>query len=314
MPLSCDIVIPLYNNETVIGKTLQALFVQTGIIDWKIRIIVTDDGSTDHSLAIVRELAQPSPWPLDIITGSHRGPAGARNQGVQATTGFVVMLLGADIILRPTAVSQHLRFHEHQSDSKDAALGMVKWDPRLQPSRLMEWMTHGGQQNDYDSLLGQAQADPAHFFYGSHLSLKRQQLQNTPFSQAFTGYGWEDLDYGRKLKQKGIRLHVLHQALGLHHHYYTPTAIARRQQSIGRSFITYYNRHQAELGETMKNRRVHRWVRRAVVTAGMPLILYGLTRLSLALSFTTPRLYVAFTSSYFWQGILKVAQLFPKKY
>ena len=79
-----------------------------------------------------------------VITGSHTGAAGARNRALAHAHGDIVLFLGADISLRPQALAEHLRFHEAHPAVHAGALGFVLWDPRLRPTPLMEWMTHGG--------------------------------------------------------------------------------------------------------------------------------------------------------------------------
>jgi len=172
---ACDIIIPTFNSASILRRTLPALFSQSVPKPWSVRLIIADDGSADQTIAVVRNMAPPASWHRTLlVTGPHTGAAGARNRGLDHATAGLVLFLGADIILRPTALAAHLNFHNNYPDNRDAALGMVKWDPRLKPSPFMEWMIHGGGQNDFDSLLGQTQADPRHFFYGSHLSLKKK--------------------------------------------------------------------------------------------------------------------------------------------
>ena len=63
-----SVVIPLYNKEQSIASTLQSVLAQT-YTDYE--IIVVNDGSTDNSLKVVKELRNKSQIPNDrflIIT------------------------------------------------------------------------------------------------------------------------------------------------------------------------------------------------------------------------------------------------------
>lgn len=290
--MTCDVIIPAFNSARVLPETLTALFTQDIPKHWQCRLIVSDDGSMDDTVLVAQKIEAPSSWQKNVITGQHAGPGAARNCALEITTAEIIFFLGADILLCPGALREHFMFHEQHPEGEAAALGMVKWDPRLSPTPLMGWMTHGGQQNDFDSLLGSRLADPSHFFYASHLSLKRSLIQNLRFTE-HAGYGWEDLAMGRKLEQRGIRLYVLSYAIGLHHHFYTVGDIARRQRSVGENI---------PVGQ-IPRRSFLNHVRRAcfVLLGGQAFLKWFLVTCSGRYSF--PRLFLVFTSNEFWQGV-----------
>jgi len=223
---------------------LEALRRQELLPDWKARAVICDDGSTDNTAQSAAALDWPAGWsePL-ILAGKHSGVAAARNRGIASSRADILFFLGADIILLPGSLKAHLQFHQDNPRPTAAALGMIKWDPRIKPTIFMEWMTRGGPQNDFDSLLGRLTCDPAHYFYGSHLSIKRRCLEGQLFSEDYRQYGWEDLDLGRRLAKDGLSLTVLHSAIGLHRHFYTIPDIYRRQRTAGKGLSIYTRRN-----------------------------------------------------------------------
>lgn len=231
---TCDIILPTYRKEEALRETLYALHSQRIPISWNVRIIVCDDGASNRTYGIVGAFTWLDPWVKPVILPlQHLGRAGARNAGIIYSEADVLMLLADDIVLNPNALATHLEFHEGNPGIEDVGLGYVMWDPRIHPTPFMEWMVHGGQQNDYDAVLGLQTCNPESFFYGSHISVKRVFIQDTLFSEDFVQYGWEDLELGSRLKKKGLRLHVLHSAIGLHKHFYTAAQFLERQQVIG---------------------------------------------------------------------------------
>lgn len=91
-----SVVIPLYNKEQSIASTLQSVLTQT-YTDYE--IIVVDDGSTDNSLKVVKELRSKSQIPNDrflIITQVNSGVSAARNSGILAAKGEYVAFLDGD--------------------------------------------------------------------------------------------------------------------------------------------------------------------------------------------------------------------------
>jgi len=308
--MTCDIIIPAYNNGASLPAALAALFAQAIPSPWTIRLIVSDDGSTDNTLPGAAGLVPPAPWrPTRLIPGPHTGAAGARNRALAGSSADLIVLLGADIILRPGALAAHLQFHSARPSPRDAALGFIKWDPRLRPTPFMEWMIHGGGQNDFDHLLGRTTADPRHFFYASHVSLKRTALGARRFPAVFRSYGWEDLDLGRTLAPHLV-LHVLPGALGLHHHYYTPSDICRRQFAVGQNLHLYQQRYP---NTPLFPRRpsLHKLKHHLLAASGLLFLLSWWTSI-IAYKWSTPHLFSRITALYFWHGVYNPGNLSPK--
>ncbi|OGY30904.1 MAG: hypothetical protein A2805_03890 [Candidatus Andersenbacteria bacterium RIFCSPHIGHO2_01_FULL_46_36] len=229
---TCDIVIPTYNGAQRLRQyVIPALLAQQIPDGWHVRLIVCDDGSENP----YRDNETWSyPWQVPkVMTLTHSGISKARNAGITASTADVILFLGDDIILREGALQEHLVFHDQNPDAHQGALGCIVWDPRITPTPFMEWMMHGGQQNDYDAILGASVCDASHFFYGSFVSLKRALIGADSFSEEFTQYGWEDLEFGSRLAVKGFVLTPLHASLALHRHAYSASAILARQRLVG---------------------------------------------------------------------------------
>jgi len=307
--MKCDIIIPTHNSSTTLALSLPALFAQSLPSNWQVNIILSDDGSEDDTTAATRQLCQHSPWPCHLISSRHTGTAGARNRALQHSKANIILLLGSDIILRPNALQEHLLFHSQNPKATQAALGIVIWDARANPTPFMEWMIHGGSQNNYDSLLGQTHADPKHFFYGSHLSLKRQLITSGAFQETYHSYGWEDLDLGRRLAhQHNISLRVLSKAIGLHHHHYSAPDIINRQIAVGQGFGTFQKEHPTVAVPQVKH-PLHKLKYQLFVYTGF---LYIISRIIILIErkWSTPHLYKLITSAYFWCGF---HNLYPQK-
>lgn len=90
-----SVIIPLYNKEREIGDTLRSVLAQTL---QPTEIIVVNDGSTDRSAEIVREIASPL---VKLITQPNAGECAARNRAIAETTGEYIALLDADDVWKP---------------------------------------------------------------------------------------------------------------------------------------------------------------------------------------------------------------------
>lgn len=231
---TCDIIIPTHNGREKLEKTLLALLEQHIPPGWSVRVIISDDGSDDPLDDVGTRYAWGGPWVKPLyLKGAHQGRSHARNRAIDRSNANILLLLADDILLRPNALNEHLLFHGRNPEVTKAALGCVIWDPRIRPTAFMDWMMHGGQQNDYDALLGVSTCGASHYFYGSLISLKREFLGKERFSDAFTVYGWEDLELGARLEKKGLTIQVLHNARATHFHKYLAREILKRQRLVG---------------------------------------------------------------------------------
>lgn len=90
-----SIVVPLYNKERYVSKTLQSVLSQSYSDS---EILVINDGSTDQSLQSVQELHSDK---IRIFSKPNRGSASARNLGIHHARGQWIMILDADDTLEP---------------------------------------------------------------------------------------------------------------------------------------------------------------------------------------------------------------------
>jgi len=90
MPVRFSVVIPTYNRASSVLTTLQSCFAQQ-FTDFE--IIVVDDGSTDNTLEVLKEVADPR---LTVVSQTNAGPAAARNHGMRKATGQYIAFLDSD--------------------------------------------------------------------------------------------------------------------------------------------------------------------------------------------------------------------------
>lgn len=98
-----SVIIPLYNKQDSIAKTIQSVLNQT-ILDFE--LIVVDDGSTDNSLAVVQGIEDPR---IRIIHKDNGGVCSARNIGIRSARGHYVALLDADDLWDQDYLKEQLR-------------------------------------------------------------------------------------------------------------------------------------------------------------------------------------------------------------
>lgn len=125
-----SVIMPIYNKENYIEASLRS------VLDQPFRdleIIAVDDGSTDHSHAILTNVAQTDPR-VRVVCIPNGGVSKARNTGLSYATGEWIQFMDADDLLEPdylTAAMQVLE--ENPVDILFSNFTMV--DPQGKPVR-----------------------------------------------------------------------------------------------------------------------------------------------------------------------------------
>ena len=94
-----SVIVPVYNTENYLEETLRSLENQT--LD-DLEIICVNDGSTDSSLAILRNHAKKDSR-IKIVDQKNKGVSVARNNGIRTAKGKYIMFADSDDLLPPYA-------------------------------------------------------------------------------------------------------------------------------------------------------------------------------------------------------------------
>jgi len=113
-----SVVIPTYNGEAFLRKTLLSVLAQ----DYEpIEVIVVDDGSSDGSVAIARSFPE-----VQVLARDHEGAGIARNVGIGAARGEFVANVDHDDLVAPWKLTVQVGYLlEHPEVA--ATLGRQKW-------------------------------------------------------------------------------------------------------------------------------------------------------------------------------------------
>lgn len=96
--IKISVIMPIYNAYDYLRPAIDSVLDQTLR---EIELICIDDGSTDHSLAIIKEYQQNDPR-VRIVTENNAGPSTARNKGIIRARGEYIIFLDADDFYEPT--------------------------------------------------------------------------------------------------------------------------------------------------------------------------------------------------------------------
>ncbi len=97
---SLTVIMPAYNEEVVIERTLAAIDEAAAHYRGTVYVVVADDGSTDSTPSIIEATFASYQWANgSLVRCPHRGKAGALNAALEASTTEIVVRIDADTLV-----------------------------------------------------------------------------------------------------------------------------------------------------------------------------------------------------------------------
>lgn len=135
----CDVtvLIPVYNAEKTIQKTIQSILCQK--YSGQIHLIVIDDGSTDGSLELLKSIGDNCK--ITILEVCHKGKSYALNEGLRHTTTDYVITVDSDTYLHPLAIKNIMKKLRASDEKVVATAGtiFVQNDRKNFITKLQQW-------------------------------------------------------------------------------------------------------------------------------------------------------------------------------
>lgn len=107
-----SIIVPTYNEEADIARTMDALAALT----YRPIEVVVIDASTDRTPQIVQSYADRIPGLRIVPQGPKRGVSVARNIGLRAAQGEIALILNADVFPGPDFIERIMPHYEQGAD------------------------------------------------------------------------------------------------------------------------------------------------------------------------------------------------------
>ena len=227
-----SVVLSTFNRCGILAKALNHLDNQD-LPGSQFEVIISDDGSKDGTAEMVRDIDSRVGYRLSYEQHAHHGPGYTHNAGIRKASAPIILLLADDVLLKPGAISTHVRAHSEHPEPYCAILGYVRQSPELdQTVFLQHWDPHrcvGGLQDRAEV--------PQTFFWAHNISFKRDFVLNNGLFRETLGRGGpaahEDVELGCRLAHHGLRIFHYKDAFGYHFHPETLDSALRRSYERG---------------------------------------------------------------------------------
>jgi glycosyltransferase involved in cell wall biosynthesis len=117
--MKVSIIIPCYNVQDFIASCIKSIENQTYS---NLEVICINDGSTDQTSAVLKDLCSKSNLSIQVIEQDNLGAPSARNTGLNSSTGAYVQFLDADDLLLPTKIEKQIQLAK-QTNLPDLIVG-----------------------------------------------------------------------------------------------------------------------------------------------------------------------------------------------
>ncbi len=239
-PPVLSVIIPTHNREALLICALESLAGQSVAPD-EYEVIIVDDGSTDGSEEMCRSFS--SEMRLRYFRIAHAGISAAKNVGVFAAQGPLVLFFDDDDIATKDLLREHLKMHERFPEEQMAVLGYTTWAPSLQVTEVMDYVTNGGGFLFSYGDITNGQVLDFTYFWGGCVSCKRSLLiREGVFRQEFQ-FGSEDIELGYRLSRCGLKVVFNRDAVQYMNRPITYDEFCRRCERQGRSQVHFSRAH-----------------------------------------------------------------------
>ncbi|NPD81695.1 glycosyltransferase [Prevotella sp. PINT] len=237
-----SILIPAYNTVcTDIVKALQQQAERIGSLSYE--IIVAEDGSTDKTAIERNDSIRALPHCRHIIRKDNVGRAAIRN--FLAANATHEWLLFVDCGLSSES-EDYLEKYVLTATPAPVIYGgcAVHADTNLTSSNLRYRYEKGSLDAHHAEMR---QTRPYRNFRTCNFLVRKDIMEKIPFDERFRSYGYEDIEWGKRLRQEGIRIsHIdnvmLYNTLEKNEHFLQKTEEAMRTLHAFHNDLTGYSK------------------------------------------------------------------------
>ena len=206
-----SVVIPTYQRRGILARTLPTVLAQD-LPPHDFEVIVVIDGSTDGTWEFLEAIERPR-CGFQTIQQANCGQASARNAGLRAARGDIVLFLDDDVLCVPSLLREHLE--AHQEAGSRVVSGLILAAP-AEKVDLASDLNSISCERMASAVRSESGARWPEVACGVNDSAPRSALLAVGgFDESFSSMR-EDSELGLRLWQAGLRVHYQPRAVVYH--------------------------------------------------------------------------------------------------
>ncbi|MFC1648894.1 glycosyltransferase [Nanoarchaeota archaeon] len=230
-----SVIVPVYNGERYIEGCLNSLLNQS-LTKSKYEILIIDNGSTDKTPELVRK------HKVKLFSEKKKGAANARNKGMKAAKGNLIVFTDSDCIANKDWLKNLLE----SSKSADAIAGeVIPYEKRT----LAQKYIAKRRRSTKKSWELKRKTAPG-YIRTSNFAVKRKVIKKVGFFDTrFANCGGEDDDYAWRVHWAGFKIAVNPKAKILHRDRDTLKALYKQTYRNGLAYCNLISKYPEIFGK-----------------------------------------------------------------
>ncbi|NTV50369.1 MAG: glycosyltransferase family 2 protein [Geobacteraceae bacterium] len=207
--MDLSILIPVYNWDAT--RLLKRIFEENkdNSLGSRVEIIVLDDCSTDTkadavNVGFLSEHLNPNMTCEKL--DQNLGRSAIRNLLASKASGNFLLFLDCDVLPDTNDfIGKYLSLAEE--NNFDVVCGGISYRTRILNEPEYDYHAYLGNRKEVKSA-SERNKEPWRHILTSNIMVRKSVFQATPFNERFTGYGYEDIEWGVRLAKKYRILHI----------------------------------------------------------------------------------------------------------
>lgn len=239
-PPTVSVVVPTRNRAHGLARVLDAVLADPSTAE----VVVVDDRSTDGTAAVIDELRRRDAR-VRSVRGEGGGAAAARQLGLEAATGDIVLMLDDDVVAGRDLVSRHRDVHRRNGEVPVVVVGyMPTARPPVRRRGQFATFLYAAEYDAHVEGWEQGRSALLRSLWSGNVSAPRDTwLAVGVHDPAYPPVNHNDRDLGLRMEQQGVHAVFDRSLAAVHAHHRTMDQFLRDAHRQGAGRVLLHHRH-----------------------------------------------------------------------